>query len=183
MRKLRSNASQRIRTRAKMGPEYTELKGLVKNEGLHTVGEEAGCPNIYECWRTGRRRSSSAASSARAVAISARSTPASRPRSIVTSRAGSPRASRRWVCAIDHHRCGPRRPARRRRLAVRGDRASDPRDEPGHRCREPDPRFNGKPICWPRCRVASECSRTTWRPCHASSSGSARRSATSARSA
>lgn len=33
-----------------MGPEYTELKGLVKREGLHTVCEEAGCPNIYECW-------------------------------------------------------------------------------------------------------------------------------------
>src|SRR3954466_7180496 len=39
-----------IRTRAKMGPEYTELKGLVRREGLHTVCEEAGCPNIYECW-------------------------------------------------------------------------------------------------------------------------------------
>ncbi|MFD4294498.1 lipoyl synthase [Rhodococcus sp. NPDC058505] len=39
-----------IKTRAKMGPEYTELKTLVKSEGLHTVCEEAGCPNIYECW-------------------------------------------------------------------------------------------------------------------------------------
>jgi lipoic acid synthetase len=39
-----------IKIRAKMGPEYTELKGLVKREGLHTVCEEAGCPNIYECW-------------------------------------------------------------------------------------------------------------------------------------
>ena len=39
-----------IKTRAKMGPEYTELKALVKREGLHTVCEEAGCPNIYECW-------------------------------------------------------------------------------------------------------------------------------------
>ncbi|MDP9398370.1 MAG: lipoyl synthase [Actinomycetota bacterium] len=39
-----------IRTRAKMGPEYTELKSLVRREGLHTVCEEAGCPNIYECW-------------------------------------------------------------------------------------------------------------------------------------
>ncbi|WP_439029252.1 lipoyl synthase [Gordonia terrae] len=39
-----------IRTRATMGPEFTELKGLVKREGLHTVCEEAGCPNIYECW-------------------------------------------------------------------------------------------------------------------------------------
>ncbi|MCW4355361.1 lipoyl synthase [Hoyosella sp. YIM 151337] len=39
-----------IRTRAKMGPEYTELKSLVRREGLHTVCEEAGCPNIFECW-------------------------------------------------------------------------------------------------------------------------------------
>jgi lipoic acid synthetase len=39
-----------IKIRAKMGPEYTELKGLVRREGLHTVCEEAGCPNIYECW-------------------------------------------------------------------------------------------------------------------------------------
>ncbi len=39
-----------IKTKATMGPEYTELKGLVKREGLHTVCEEAGCPNIFECW-------------------------------------------------------------------------------------------------------------------------------------
>lgn len=39
-----------IKTRATMGPEYTELKGLVKSEGLHTVCEAAGCPNIFECW-------------------------------------------------------------------------------------------------------------------------------------
>lgn len=39
-----------IRTKAKMGPEYRELSNLVKDEGLHTVCQEAGCPNIYECW-------------------------------------------------------------------------------------------------------------------------------------
>ncbi len=39
-----------IRTRAVMGPEYTALKSLVKTQGLATVCEEAGCPNIYECW-------------------------------------------------------------------------------------------------------------------------------------
>jgi lipoic acid synthetase len=33
-----------------MGPEFTQLKSLVRREGLHTVCEEAGCPNIYECW-------------------------------------------------------------------------------------------------------------------------------------
>jgi lipoic acid synthetase len=39
-----------IKVRARMGPEYTELRGLVAREGLHTVCQEAGCPNIYECW-------------------------------------------------------------------------------------------------------------------------------------
>jgi lipoic acid synthetase len=39
-----------IKVKARMGPEFTALKGLVKREGLHTVCEEAGCPNIYECW-------------------------------------------------------------------------------------------------------------------------------------
>ncbi len=39
-----------IKTRARMGPEYTALKNLVRREGLHTVCEEAGCPNIFECW-------------------------------------------------------------------------------------------------------------------------------------
>jgi lipoic acid synthetase len=39
-----------IKTKAKMGPEYQQLQQLVKGEGLHTVCQEAGCPNIFECW-------------------------------------------------------------------------------------------------------------------------------------
>ncbi len=39
-----------IKTRLRTGPEYSELKDLVRREGLHTVCEEAGCPNIFECW-------------------------------------------------------------------------------------------------------------------------------------
>jgi lipoic acid synthetase len=39
-----------IKVKATMGPEFTEQHGLVKREGLHTVCQEAGCPNIYECW-------------------------------------------------------------------------------------------------------------------------------------
>ena len=39
-----------IKVKATMGPEFTELRGLVQREGLHTVCQEAGCPNIYECW-------------------------------------------------------------------------------------------------------------------------------------
>jgi lipoic acid synthetase len=39
-----------IKTRLRTGPAYTELTKLVKDEGLHTVCQEAGCPNIFECW-------------------------------------------------------------------------------------------------------------------------------------
>jgi lipoic acid synthetase len=39
-----------IKTRVRTGPAYTGLKELVRREGLHTVCEEAGCPNIFECW-------------------------------------------------------------------------------------------------------------------------------------
>lgn len=39
-----------IKTKAKMGPEYTSLRSLVSGEGLHTVCQEAACPNIFECW-------------------------------------------------------------------------------------------------------------------------------------
>ncbi|MBU6277842.1 MAG: lipoyl synthase [Actinomycetales bacterium] len=39
-----------IRTTVRMGPEYTQIAGLVAEQGLHTVCQEAGCPNIFECW-------------------------------------------------------------------------------------------------------------------------------------
>lgn len=39
-----------IKTRARMGPQFTALRSLVAAQGLHTVCQEAGCPNIYECW-------------------------------------------------------------------------------------------------------------------------------------
>ena len=39
-----------IRTRLRIGPQFAEIKSTVDSEGLHTVCQEAGCPNIYECW-------------------------------------------------------------------------------------------------------------------------------------
>ena len=39
-----------IRTKLRTGPEYSQIRELVNREGLHTVCQEAGCPNIYECW-------------------------------------------------------------------------------------------------------------------------------------
>ncbi len=39
-----------MRVRVRMDGEFLELKRLVRDLDLHTVCEEAGCPNIYECW-------------------------------------------------------------------------------------------------------------------------------------
>ena len=39
-----------IKTRARTGPEFTAMRQRVADAGLHTVCQEAGCPNIYECW-------------------------------------------------------------------------------------------------------------------------------------
>ncbi|HHT13202.1 MAG TPA: lipoyl synthase [Propionibacterium sp.] len=39
-----------IKTTAKMGPNYRDLQEIVNSGELHTVCQEAGCPNIYECW-------------------------------------------------------------------------------------------------------------------------------------
>ncbi len=42
-----------LRISVRTGPEYNRVRGLVKGKGLHTVCEEARCPNIYECWTAG----------------------------------------------------------------------------------------------------------------------------------
>jgi lipoic acid synthetase len=39
-----------LKVKARTGPNYLELKDLMRGLSLHTVCEEAGCPNIYECW-------------------------------------------------------------------------------------------------------------------------------------
>jgi lipoic acid synthetase len=39
-----------LKTKLRTGPNFLELKALMRTGGLHTVCEEAGCPNIYECW-------------------------------------------------------------------------------------------------------------------------------------
>jgi lipoic acid synthetase len=39
-----------LKVKLKTGPEYAAMRALVEREGLHTVCQEAGCPNIYECW-------------------------------------------------------------------------------------------------------------------------------------
>ena len=42
-----------MKVRANLGDEYRDLKRLMRDLDLNTVCEEAGCPNIYECWASG----------------------------------------------------------------------------------------------------------------------------------
>ena len=42
-----------IRVRAPSGENYEDLQHLMRSKALHTVCEEAGCPNMGECWGSG----------------------------------------------------------------------------------------------------------------------------------
>jgi lipoic acid synthetase len=42
-----------MKVKARMDGDYLELKKLMRGLSLHTVCEEANCPNIYECWGMG----------------------------------------------------------------------------------------------------------------------------------
>ena len=46
-----------IRVRAPSSPRFYEIKRILREHHLHTVCEEASCPNIGECFGKGRRRS------------------------------------------------------------------------------------------------------------------------------
>jgi lipoyl synthase len=49
----RARKPEWLKVRAPGGPNYLRLKGLMRSQGLHTVCEEAHCPNIGECWESG----------------------------------------------------------------------------------------------------------------------------------
>src|SRR5205085_5881723 len=50
---LRERKPEWLRVRAHMGPEFRSLRGTLRSLELVTVCEEAGCPNIFECWADG----------------------------------------------------------------------------------------------------------------------------------
>ncbi len=50
---IRERKPEWLRNRANMGSEYRQLKSLMRSLSLTTVCEEAGCPNIFECWADG----------------------------------------------------------------------------------------------------------------------------------
>ncbi|MEE9234863.1 MAG: lipoyl synthase, partial [Candidatus Acidoferrales bacterium] len=50
---LRGRRPEWLKVRLPGGEKYTELKALVRRQGLHTVCESARCPNVAECWGHG----------------------------------------------------------------------------------------------------------------------------------
>ena len=50
---LRSRKPEWLKVRSPGGANYVQLKKMMRTESLHTVCEEAGCPNIGECWEAG----------------------------------------------------------------------------------------------------------------------------------
>jgi lipoic acid synthetase len=42
-----------LKVRVPSGEKYSELLGIMREHGLHTVCEEARCPNVAECWNSG----------------------------------------------------------------------------------------------------------------------------------
>ena len=172
-----------IKTRARMGPQFTELQALVKREGLHTVCQEAGCPNIYECWEDRE----------------------------ATFLIGGDQCTRRCdFCQIDTGKPAPLDRDEPRRVAasvqamglryatVTGVARDDLPDGGAWLYAETVRQIHGvnpetgvellartstpSPGSWPRCSAPDRrSSRTTWRPCPASSRAFGRPSATSAR--
>ena len=50
---VRARKPEWLKVRSPGGPQYLRLKALMRSQSLHTVCEEAGCPNIGECWEAG----------------------------------------------------------------------------------------------------------------------------------
>ena len=50
---IRERKPEWLKVRSPGGENYRRLKGLMRGQRLHTVCEEAGCPNIGECWEAG----------------------------------------------------------------------------------------------------------------------------------
>jgi lipoic acid synthetase len=50
---LRARKPEWLKVRAPGGANYLRLQRLMRDQGLHTVCEEAHCPNIGECWESG----------------------------------------------------------------------------------------------------------------------------------
>ena len=133
-----------LKVRAPGGPNYLRLKGLMREWNLHSVCEEAHCPNIGECWEdltaTFMILGDVCTRNCGYCAVDPRPPGVGGPRG---AGARGPRGGRARARARGHHLGQPRRPRRRRRRALRGDGRAIRRHAPGCRVELLIPDFQG----------------------------------------
>ena len=49
-RERRRNLPSWFKVKIRQGPDYREIRRIMDEQGLHTICEEARCPNVWECW-------------------------------------------------------------------------------------------------------------------------------------
>ena len=96
-----------VRVPVRMGKGYRELGSAIHDLGLVTVCEEAGCPNIYECWADGTATFMINGERCTRPAVSARWTRATRSRCHPTSPSGSPQPLSAWDWVTRSSRAWP----------------------------------------------------------------------------
>ena len=124
---------------------YRETKRLMRSLSLHTVCEEAGCPNIYECWADPHghvhdpRRPLHAG-----VRLLPRRHAQAAARSTSRSRRASPTRSPRCAWSTSWSPASPATTSRRRCVGVRGHDPCRPHAHAGDPGRGADPRLQGR---------------------------------------
>ena len=150
-RRRRSSASRSgSRPRRGWARSTRELQSLVKREGLHTVCQEAGCPNIFECWEDREATfligGDQCTRRCDFCQIDTGKPAAARPRRAAPGRRV---ACRRWACATPPSPASPATtsPDEGAWLYAETVRA-DPRAQPRHRRRDPrSPTSPASPSC------------------------------------
>ena len=137
-----------IRVKAPTSAGYHDTRRLMRDKGLHTVCEEAACPNIGECWTQ------------KHATVMILGDTCTRACAFCNVKTGMPRAvdphepahlaevvADHGPGARRHHLGRPRRPAGRRCLPVRALHRGDPARHARHHDRDPDPRLPAQAGC------------------------------------
>ena len=133
-----------LRAKARMGPDYLRLKKTIRELQLVTVCEDAGCPNIFECWADGTATfmiNGERCTRACGFCLVDTSKPLEldhdEPERVAEA------VARMGARARRRHGRGARRPRRWRCGSVRRDHPRHPPPQAGDRRRGPDPRLQG----------------------------------------
>ena len=135
-----------MRAKVRLGEGPQKLRRTLRDLDLVTVCEEAGCPNLSECWADGTatfmingERCTRACGFCLVDTRHPMALDADEPGRVAEA------VERMGLRVRGRDRGGPRRPRRRWRRRVRGDHPGHPHPQPGDAGRGADPRLQGRP--------------------------------------